>query len=163
MSNRTIGWKRRIVEEPPVKGAEIQALEPVTEPRRPKVTRIEPGCEIDGVLSLEGPILIEGEFRGEIRCRDAVTVLRSGTVEATIEGRTVTIEGAVVGNVVATREIVISSSGRLHGDVETPSLVIERGAFFQGATRMYRPEVLARRSAPAESEPAVVPAPAPTA
>ena len=61
--------------------------------------------------------MIEGEFSGEIRCRDQVTVLQSGTVEASIQARSLTIEGAVVGDVSATREVVIARSGRLHGDV----------------------------------------------
>jgi cytoskeletal protein CcmA (bactofilin family) len=157
MGNRAIEWKRRVVaDEPPV--AETADPPPATERKRPKVTRIEPGCEIDGVLSLEGPMVIEGEFRGEIRCRDQVTVLQSGTVEASIQARSLTIEGAVVGDVSATREVVIARSGRLHGDVETPCLVVERGAFFQGATRMYRPEQLARRQA--EDAPEQAPAPA---
>ena len=159
MRNRTIGWKRILAEESPPAPDASTASEPLPtapepERRRPKATRIEPGCEVDGVLSLEGPLLIEGEFRGEIRCQDAVTVLQSGTVEASIEARTVTIEGAVVGNVTATREIVIARRGKLHGDVVTPSLAIERGAFFQGATRMYRPEQLARAQAPSDAEPA---------
>jgi cytoskeletal protein CcmA (bactofilin family) len=144
--------------EPPP-ADESLPVAPEPERKRPKATRIEPGCEVDGVLSLEGPLLIEGEFRGEIRCQDAVSVLQSGTVEASIEARTVTIEGAVVGNVTSTREVVIARRGKLHGDVVTPSLVIERGAFFQGATRMYRPEQLARRQSPGDSEPAAAPAP----
>lgn len=158
MRSRAIGWKRRAVpEEPPRPGGSPRAADsppPAPEPerKRPKATRIEPGCEVDGVLSLEGPLLIEGEFRGEIRCQDAVTVLQSGTVEARIEARAVTIEGAVVGDVTATREVVIARRGKLHGDVVTPSLVIERGAFFQGATRMYRPEQRARRETPREAQ-----------
>lgn len=148
MRNRSKGWMRRTLEQAPAPIEEAEPADrPETGPRTPQVTRIEPGCEIDGTLSLEGPLVIEGEFRGSIRCRDDVNVLRSGTVEARIEARTVTIEGAVVGDVTASREIVIAGSGRLHGAVETPSFVIERGAFFQGPTRMYRPEQLARRSA----------------
>jgi cytoskeletal protein CcmA (bactofilin family) len=163
MRSRAIGWKRRALpEEPPRNDESPRAADspppgPEPERKRPKATRIEPGCEVDGVLSLEGPLLIEGEFRGEIRCQDAVTVLQSGTVEACIEARTVTIEGAVVGNVTATREVVIARRGKLHGDVVTPSLAIERGAFFQGATRMYRPEQQVRREVPREVETPVTP------
>jgi cytoskeletal protein CcmA (bactofilin family) len=60
-----------------------------------------------------------------------------------------------MGDVIATREVVLHSTGRLHGDVETPSLVIARGATFNGRTRMYRPEHQLQASAPKE-------APAPT-
>jgi cytoskeletal protein CcmA (bactofilin family) len=139
MGNRSIGWKRRSLVEPPA-GAAGAA-------NGAQLTRIEPGCEIDGTLTLEGPLRIEGEFRGAIDCHDDVTILASGTVEASIHARSVIIEGAVVGDVSATREVVIGATGRLHGNLETPCLAIERGAFFQGQTRMYRPEVIARRAA----------------
>ena len=46
---------------------------------------------------------------------------------------------------------MIHAGARLHGDVETPSLVVERGAFFNGAMRMYRPEHALRAAAPASA------------
>src|SRR5262249_24639577 len=101
--------------------------------------RIERGVEMSGRLATERPLRIEGEFRGEIQSAAAVLVCEGGTVEAPIRARTVEIHGAVGGDVIASREVVIHASGRLHGDVEAPSLVIARGAFFNGRTKMYRP------------------------
>jgi cytoskeletal protein CcmA (bactofilin family) len=49
-----------------------------------------------------------------------------------------------VGEVHAAREVVLHASGRLQGSVETPSFVVERGAVFNGETRMFRPELSAR-------------------
>jgi cytoskeletal protein CcmA (bactofilin family) len=75
-------------------------------------------------------------------------------VEADIRAREVVILGAVVGNVVATRQLTIRAGGRLHGDVETPCLEIEKHAFFNGRTSMARPERAAREAATAAvSEP----------
>jgi cytoskeletal protein CcmA (bactofilin family) len=99
---------------------------------------------MSGKLALDRPLLIEGEFRGAIESESSVVVSEAGSVEAAIRARSVAIHGAVVGDVRASREVVIHAGGRLHGDVETPSLVIERGAFFNGRTRMYRPEHAAR-------------------
>ena len=95
---------------------------------------------MSGRLVTERPLRIEGEFRGEIESASTVIVTEGGSVEAPIRARTVEIRGAVVGNVTATRELVIHATGKLHGDVETPSLIIERGAFFSGGTQMYRPQ-----------------------
>jgi len=52
----------------------------------------------------------------------------------------VIIHGAVVGDVTASREVVIQATGRLHGDVKAPAFQVERGAFLNGRTEMYRPE-----------------------
>jgi cytoskeletal protein CcmA (bactofilin family) len=111
--------------------------------------RIERGVEMSGRLVTERPLRVEGEFRGEIQSASAVIVAETGSVEAPIRARSVEIRGAVVGDVQAAREVVIHASGRLHGDVEAPSLVVMRGAFFNGRTRMYRPERIAHTDAPA--------------
>ena len=57
-------------------------------------------------------------------------------MQADIKARTVIVHGAVVGNIEGTREVVLGPTAKLHGNIETPSLVIERGAFFAGETRM---------------------------
>jgi cytoskeletal protein CcmA (bactofilin family) len=62
----------------------------------------------------------------------------------------------VVGNVTATRELVIHATGKLHGDVEAPSLVVERGAFFSGRTQMYRPQPARQTDTLTLPEPATI-------
>ncbi len=151
------GW-RRVVPDAPQQGARPASAEPAAGPGAdasaaatapPDSSRIERGCEMSGKLALGRPLVIEGEFRGAIASESSVVVSESGSVEAAISARSVVIHGAVVGDVTASREVVIHAGARLHGDVETPSLVIERGAFFNGRTRMYRPEHALRAAAPA--------------
>jgi len=139
MAMRPAGWRRLVL------GAPVQKATPLLPPggpgvAEPAITVIQHGVEMNGRLVVEQSLQIEGEFRGEIECAHSVRVAETGAVEAPIRARTVEIRGAVVGDVVAAREVVIFASGRLHGDVETPSLVVERGATFNGRTRMYRPE-----------------------
>lgn len=158
-ARQAVGWVRKVLDEPtpaaPARAAEAPAAAPAAKPP----TRIEPGCEIEGTLTLEGPLVVEGEFRGAIECRGDVLVTENGTVEARIRGRTVVVRGAVVGDVEASRELVLAPSARLHGTALTPSLVVERGAFFQGETRMYRPERVARASAAPAGDDAPTPTP----
>ena len=139
MDNRTGGW-RRLVLGAPEQATPAPEPEQVTRASEPGITVIEPGVEMNGRLVVPHSLRIDGEFRGEIEGAAAVWVSESGAVEAPIRARTVEIRGAVVGNVIASREVVIHATGRLHGDVETPSLVVVRGATFNGRTRMYRPE-----------------------
>jgi cytoskeletal protein CcmA (bactofilin family) len=108
---------------------------------------IQEGCEVEGTLALENSLRIQGEFRGRIKARKTVTVDERATVTGDIQARTVIIHGAVVGDVNASREVIIHSTGRLHGNVKTPSFELARGAFLNGQTEMYRPErvVQARR------------------
>ena len=134
-----VGWRRL------VPGARVEnAAAPVPEAegvvREPGVAVIARGVEMSGRLVVPKSLVVEGEFSGELEIASSVWVEESGAVTAPIRARSVEIRGAVMGDIVATREVVIHSTGRLHGDVETPSLVIARGATFNGRTRMYRPE-----------------------
>ncbi len=61
-----------------------------------------------------------------------------GTVDGEIEVGTLFVSGAVQGKVKAARRIEITSGGRVHADLETPSLQIEDGAHFEGGCLMRR-------------------------
>jgi len=139
MAMRPAGW-RHLVLGAPVQEATLPRPQGEPGASEADVARIEHGVEMNGRLVVDQSLCIEGEFRGELESASSVFVSETGAVEASIRARAVEIRGAVVGNVVASREVVIFATGRLHGDVETPSLVIARGATFNGHTRMYRPE-----------------------
>jgi cytoskeletal protein CcmA (bactofilin family) len=151
MESRSTGWKRISL------GTRQDEPSPGQPDEQPGAgaaftTFIQRGCEFEGTLVLDKSIRIEGEFRGAIESSETVVVDAEAAVEARIRARTVVVHGAVVGNIEASREVVLHPSCRLHGDVETPSLVIERGAFFNGATRMFRPEQIVRARVEPDAE-----------
>ncbi|HVH20047.1 MAG TPA: polymer-forming cytoskeletal protein [Myxococcota bacterium] len=155
MAMRPTGWRRLVPSGATEPSAPAPPDAPASDPTD-DFARIERGVEMSGRLVTERPLRVEGEFSGEIESASAVIVTETGAIEAPIRARSVEIRGAVVGDVQAAREVVIHPSGRLHGDVEAPSLVVMRGAFFNGRTRMYRPERVAHTDASAvesESEP----------
>ncbi|MBW2268336.1 MAG: polymer-forming cytoskeletal protein [Deltaproteobacteria bacterium] len=122
-------------------------------------TFIDHGADFDGILRLTESFRIDGEFRGSIESRSIVTVGESAGIEAHVRARDVIVAGAVVGNITATRQLTLRGTARVHGNIETPSLEIERGAMLNGSTSMVRPEVAARRGARAATSPETRPAP----
>ena len=142
--NRT-GWVHRQVG--------TRNTEPAAQPDRREGqagehrTFVFQGAELEGTLRLRESFRIDSEFRGEIMSEGTVTVGEAGAVEAKIHAREIIIDGIVVGNVSARRQLIIRASGRLLGDVETPCLEIEKGAVFNGRMSMVRPEVAARAGA----------------
>lgn len=154
------GWVRRPIglkEE----GREAQAPERGSAP--PLRTFIDQGASFEGTLRLTESLRIDSEFRGAIVSQATVIVGEAAGIEADIRAREVVICGAVVGNVTATRQLTIRAGGRLHGDVETPCLEVERHAFFNGRTTMARPEAALRASAAPAPASRAVPAGASTA
>jgi cytoskeletal protein CcmA (bactofilin family) len=112
-----------------------------------RATFIDCGAELDGTLRLREDFRIDGEFRGAIVSEANVIVGEAAALEAHVRAREVVIGGAVVGNIVASRQLILRAGARLHGDVETACLQIEKGAVFNGRTTMVRPEVAARAAA----------------
>lgn len=113
---------------------------------------IAQGCEFEGKLRVKGSLRIDGDFRGEISSEETVVIGETAGVEANVQSKTVVINGALAGNVVATRQLVLHKNGRLQGSVETPCLSVEPGAVFNGRTKMVRPEVLLRAQPTDEAE-----------
>jgi cytoskeletal protein CcmA (bactofilin family) len=160
MEIRQTGWRRLA---PAILPAEREPsptlLECEVAENEPSATFITPECDLNGRLVLERSIRIDCAFRGAIQSAQTVTVGPDAAIEAAIEARTVIIYGAVAGDVRGSREVVLHPTARLQGNVETPCFVIERGAVFNGQTRMYRPEQAARARAAPEPD-AIGPTPA---
>ena len=57
-------------------------------------------------------------------------------MSASIHAGVVVISGTVHGNITAERKIDIHATGRLYGNISTPSLVIEEGVVFEGTCTM---------------------------
>ncbi len=109
-------------------------------------TFIGTGAQFKGTLRLTGNFCIDSDFQGSLTTDGCLTVGPSGSVEGDIHAREVIVEGAVVGNIAARRQLIVRASGRLHGDIETACLEIERHAFFNGRTTMTRPQADSRVS-----------------
>jgi cytoskeletal protein CcmA (bactofilin family) len=97
---------------------------------------IDQGSEFEGKLSFRDTVRIDGRFRGEISSENTLIVGESGEIDATIRSNTVAISGTVTGEVHAARKVVLHKTARVQGNIETPSIVIEEGAQFNGQLRM---------------------------
>ncbi len=84
------------------------------------------------VRSREG-LYVDGELDGSLELTDSrLTVGPNGRITADITAREIEILGCVTGDLEASKRIAIRSRGRLIGDLRTPAIVIEEGAYFKG-------------------------------
>lgn len=146
MKERLTGWQRRLTTEA-VPSLGWGKVEPAADAVK---ALFDDGSVANGKLSLRASIRIDGEFSGTIDCDESVILGPGAAIEGSIRARSVIVLGAVVGDVTGSREVLIQSGGRLHGDVSTPSLVIERGGLFNGQSRMAAPAAAARAAAEPE-------------
>jgi cytoskeletal protein CcmA (bactofilin family) len=95
------------------------------------------GTRFDGKLHFEGRVRIDGVFKGEIKSDDTLVIGDGAEVNAEIDVGTVIVRGGIVhGNIRAKNAIEIHAPGKLVGNIQSPSLFIDRGVEFQGTCRM---------------------------
>jgi cytoskeletal protein CcmA (bactofilin family) len=94
------------------------------------------GSVFEGKLHFEGQVRIDGTFTGEITTTDLLIIGEGAKVSATINCGSVEIKGDINGNINASDSIVLRATARVQADIYAPSLVIDKGAVFEGNSRM---------------------------
>ncbi len=103
---------------------------------QPVTTLLGKGSEFEGKLSFEGTVRVDGKLTGEIFTDDVLVVGEGAEVNAEVTVGAIVIQGTVRGNITAKRSVEIHSPGRVKGNINTPSLFIEKGVFFDGHCQM---------------------------
>jgi cytoskeletal protein CcmA (bactofilin family) len=104
--------------------------------RKDLKTFLDEGAEIEGKCTFTGTVMMNGKCQGEIASSDTLIIGESGTVKANIEAATLIVHGEVTGNIHASVRVELRGKARVFGDVETPVMVVEEGAHFEGHCRM---------------------------
>jgi cytoskeletal protein CcmA (bactofilin family) len=94
------------------------------------------GSVFEGKLHFEGQVRIDGTFTGEITTTDLLVIGEGAKVSATITCGSVEIKGNITGNIIASDSVVLRATAQVHADIYAPSLEIDKGALFEGNTRM---------------------------
>jgi cytoskeletal protein CcmA (bactofilin family) len=106
-------------------------------------TIIGPNTSFDGHLKSDGSVRIDGVCEGGvIETVGNVIVSPNAMVAADIVARNVSVSGAVTGRIKASNRLEILSTGRVWGDVEVGSFLLDEDGFFRGQLVMKEePEV----------------------
>jgi cytoskeletal protein CcmA (bactofilin family) len=95
------------------------------------------GTQFEGKLHFEGRVRIDGVFKGEIQSEDTLVIGEGAEIHAEIDVAIVIVRGGVVhGNIRAKTAIELHAPGKMIGNLQAPSLFIDRGVEFQGSCRM---------------------------
>ncbi len=103
-----------------------------------KITDMNTNCIIgegsifEGRFFVNGPVLIEGKFQGEIRTDDQVVIGPTGKVKTDITARKVTVSGTIIGNISASEEVNLLATGKILGNITTPKINVEPGVITSG-------------------------------
>jgi cytoskeletal protein CcmA (bactofilin family) len=117
------------------------------------------GSEFEGKLTFEGTVRIDGKFNGTIITSDVLVVGEGARVSAEITCGTIIVHGEVQGNVRAKNAVELHHPAKMRGNIESPSLMVEKGVMFEGQSKMENLD----KGAPAKSASAASPSPTPIA
>ncbi len=93
---------------------------------------LDRGSSFKGELEFEDTMRIDGKFNGRIRSKNELIVGESAHIEGEVHVGRIAISGTVVGKIKADQRVEIHRNGKVYSDIDTPALVIEEGAIFQG-------------------------------
>jgi cytoskeletal protein CcmA (bactofilin family) len=100
-------------------------------------TRLSEGMEITGEVRFTDALRVETKISGKVVSDSGSLVVgEKGRLQATIEVGAVEVLGTVEGTITAKYKVLIRAGGRVTGDIFTPDLNIEHGAYFEGKCRV---------------------------
>ena len=96
---------------------------------------LDAGSHLRGDLHFEDTFRIDGKLTGKVDSTGDLYVGERGEVEGEVKVGRLFVTGKVDAVVHADR-VEVAPGGQLRGQVETPTLVIDEGAIFEGQSRM---------------------------
>jgi cytoskeletal protein CcmA (bactofilin family) len=95
------------------------------------------GIEVTGDIIFADRLQVDGKVAGKLSSESGTLIIgEMGTVEAQLDVGICIVQGTLQGNLIARSKVEIRKTGRVHGDLITPVLLVEEGAVFNGAIKM---------------------------
>jgi cytoskeletal protein CcmA (bactofilin family) len=125
---------------PPIYKPEIPLKLEVKKVLEEKVSWIGSSISIKGEILGNEDLHIDGQVEGKIVIRDHTLMIgREAKLKAEIQGKIITIDGNVSGNVYGTDKVMVKEKGRFRGNIISPRISIADGANFKGKIRTEKP------------------------
>jgi len=97
------------------------------------------GTLVTGEANFKALMRVDGHLSGRISSSSGTLIVgANGKVDANIEVAIAVIHGTVNGDIIATQRLELGRAAKLNGNIQTPSLIIEQGALFEGSSKMIK-------------------------
>jgi cytoskeletal protein CcmA (bactofilin family) len=120
------------------------------------------GTVLTGETNFQAMLRVDGHLTGRVTSENGTLIIGStGRVDANIAVAAAVVNGTVNGDIIASEKLELGRSARVVGNVQTPRVVIEDGAIFEGNCSMLKAKESAdKRNAAVKSGYAPVESPA---
>ena len=95
------------------------------------------GTVVTGEANFKAMMRVDGHLSGRVSSTSGTLIVgANGKVDANIEVAVAVIHGTINGDIIATQRLELGRAAKVNGNIQTPSLVIEQGAVFEGSCKM---------------------------
>ena len=95
------------------------------------------GTVVTGEANFKAMMRVDGHLSGRVSSSSGTLIVgANGKVDANIEVAIAIIHGTINGDIIATQRLELGRAAKVTGNIQTPSLVIEQGAVFEGSCKM---------------------------
>ncbi len=99
-------------------------------------TAISSGTKIQGRLSFDKPVKIDGALNGEVSSSEEVVIGPEAIFHGNLQAGNVIVFGKIQGQIAASGKVVLFDGAKVDGDVACQSLSFSDGAHFNGRCSM---------------------------
>jgi cytoskeletal protein CcmA (bactofilin family) len=130
-------------------------------PNESAISIIGPGMRIQGDISTDGTVRVEGSVEGTIQAGKAVVLGKEGEIRGNVLTQDAVIGGRVIGTIIAESRLELQSTSVIEGEIRARAehLQLDEGARFNGQIQMIdgdeppRPETAPARPGPETETP----------
>lgn len=111
------------------------------------------GTVLSGETNFQAMLRVDGHLVGSVASESGTLIIgTNGQVDANIMVSAAMINGVVNGDIMATEKVQLGRTARVIGNIQTPRIIIEEGAIFEGSCSMMKArENVEKQTAEAES------------
>jgi cytoskeletal protein CcmA (bactofilin family) len=95
-------------------------------------TIIGPNSSVSGDVESGGFTRVDGSLRGNLSAKGRVIVGEKARMKSNVSGTSVTIGGVILGNVLASEQVIILSTALIVGDIITRRIRADDGCLIHG-------------------------------
>ncbi len=104
------------------------------------------GTVVTGEANFKAMMRVDGHLSGRVSSSSGTLIVgANGKVDANIEVAVAVIHGTINGDIIATQRLELGRAAKVNGNIQTPSLIIEQGAIFEGTCKMLQMSAAAEK------------------
>jgi cytoskeletal protein CcmA (bactofilin family) len=98
-------------------------------------TLISEGSNINGNLDAPAVARVDGNVNGDVNASEGLILGEKGFITGNVTSKEMIVYGTVLGNITV-QSLAIKGTGKITGDIETGTLLVEAGGVYNGHLAM---------------------------